>query len=106
MHQLAIDLDEIGFQDIENLESILVHAVMLQRKLDAGYAQCLGHGFGVLDVSGGLLFRNLHNQLFRINPEGSHLLDDPADQRTVLYGLSRQTHKHTFGIVLFAEFKR
>ena len=55
MHELAVDLDIVGFQQIENLESLTVNAVMLDGEADAELAQVLDQRFGLLDVLGKVL---------------------------------------------------
>ena len=56
MHQFAIDLDVIRFQDIEDLEAVLVDPVMLKCKADSCLAQFVGFFLGFLDVFRGFLF--------------------------------------------------
>ena len=60
MHEFAVDLDVIGFENIEDLEAVLVDAIVLERKFDADLPERFDRLFGFLDVLGRFLLRDLH----------------------------------------------
>ena len=62
MHEFAVDLDVIGFENIEDLETILIDAIVFKRKFDANLLKRIDSLLGVLDVLGRFLFRDLYAQ--------------------------------------------
>ena len=63
MHEFAVDLDVIGLENIEDLETILIDAIVFKRKFDANLLKRIDSLLGVLDVLGRFLFRDLYAQV-------------------------------------------
>ena len=80
MHQLAVDLDVCRLENIENLEAVLVDAVVFECKADPGLTKCLGSRLGFLDEACCFLLGNLQDEVLRPDAEIVQLLDNPAGQ--------------------------
>ena len=61
MHEFAVHLDVIRFQNIEDLETFLVDAVMLEREAHAEFLKLSYDVACLLDVPGCIAFRQLRD---------------------------------------------
>ena len=104
MHEFAVDLDVVRFENIEDLEAILVNPVVLKRKLDADLSESIGRFFRFLDVLGCFLLRDLHAQMRRIQFVFVEFRLHPVNEGCVLHRLPGQFDKDLFSLVFRTEF--
>ncbi len=98
MHQLAVDLDVIGLQHVENLEPFLVDAVMFERESDPHLAQLPDNRAGLLDVSRGVSFGHLNDETGTIEIAVFEFLVHPAHGRCVEDRLPRKPDEYAIGV--------
>ena len=106
VHQLAVNLDVVRFQQVKNLKSFPVDAVMFERESDTDFAQLLNQPLRLLNVFRRVAFRNLGDKSRGVKLALVEFLLHPGGRRRVHERLPGQANENAVCLVFAAKIDR